>query len=181
VALIRCPVCREKFKWDITQGYPEQCLNPECASRIAHDREDDDIVLPFVRSSERSKTIDNVYRDMERGSEQRAQMAAEMTGAPVSEMSDLRITNLNDRQRPGDIAAQPVNNPVSQFMQANPGIAGFAANGAAFAGGVSAGHLPNVGAKMRSFIQGQHSASGHVTSEIPTIETHYNPGYRWKG
>jgi len=177
---LRCPSCRGKFPWNPTEGMPDIC--PLCEGKVGHDRADDDIVLPFIRSSGRSKTIDNVYRDMERGSEVRAAAAAEMTGAPVSEMASLKITNMRDNQRAGDMAVQVPNNPVSQFMQANPGISGFQPAAAlAYGGQISSGPHANAGARMRTVLQNMHSASGNATSEIPTVETHYNPNYRFKG
>lgn len=180
MALIRCPACRVKFKWDITRGYPEFCPNEDCSTRIAHDRADDDIVLPFIRSTERTKAVDKVYRDIEQGSEVRAQAAAEMTGAPASEMSSLKITDLRDNQRYGEHAVQLQNNPVSQMMQQNPHTFGFGSAGVQYSGQVSSGDAPNMGAHMRNFIRNEHSKTGHSTSEVPTIETHYNPNYRFR-
>ena len=182
MALIRCPDCREKFQWDITKyGYPDVCPNKACQSRIAHDREDDDIVMPFVRSSTRTKARDQVYRDMERGSEVRAQAAADMLGVPVSDMSGLKITDLNDRQRPGDIAAPPVNNIISQTMNNNPSF-GFGSAGLEYSQTVATGPWPSRGAQMRTVLQGEHGgrAGGNAVSDRPAIET-MQPGYRRRG
>lgn len=55
--------------------------------------------------SEIQKVPDRLYRQMEAGSEQRAHMAAELTGDHVSEMSNLKITNMSDNAREGEHSA----------------------------------------------------------------------------
>lgn len=145
---LRCPDCRGTFSY--TPGaWPRFC--PLCGTDINNDRDDDDIVMPFVRRGA-MKATDQVYRDMERGSEVRAQLAAEKLGVPVSEMSDLKITNLNSSAREGDVAAVDKVTPVTQMM--DTGIGGFqGANGAAFAAGVKSGHYPNAGAGAVTAVQ----------------------------
>ena len=76
---LRCPVCRVKFAWDVKAGWPDYCPNDACQSRIAHDRADDDIVIPFIRHTA-TKSTDQVYRDIESSSERRAEMAAAEAG-----------------------------------------------------------------------------------------------------
>ena len=179
---LRCPVCRVKMPWDPTAGFPEFCPNISCESRIAHDRDDDDVVMPFYRSAA-TKATDGIFERMVAGSEKRAEIAAQMAGVPVSEMSDLKITDLRPTTHAGDVAAVPVNNPVSQFMDANPQAAGFRGNnGLAYSGAVAQGFQPNRGAQMRSVIQSEHGskyAPGAV-SERPANET-MQPGYRRRG
>lgn len=158
---IRCPVCREKFPWIPTDGFPEECPNTGCKSRIAHDRADDDIVLPFIRSSAKTKAVDGMYRQMEEGSEFRAQAAAAELGVPASEMSSLKITNMQDNLRPGDMAAKEVtaaNNTVVRHMEAT-GVGGFQQNGAGFASGTSTGAI-NVNGKI---VQGIEPRAGART------------------
>jgi hypothetical protein len=183
---IRCPVCRQKFPWNPVSGFPEFCPNVSCESRIAHDRDDDDIVMPFFKSAG-TKANDDLYRQMEAGSEQRAQMAAAQAGVPVSEMADLKITNLNSTRHEGDIAAPPVVNPVTRQMDAiraiNPnaavGFGGGAEAGMYFSGAVSQGHSPNAGARAQSAIRQLHAdRMGHdKVGDIPALETQ-QPGYR---
>lgn len=158
MAIIRCPVCRTKFKWDLAAlGYPEECPVKTCESHIGHDRADDDVVMPFVRSVAKAHVVDKVYRDMERGSEIRAQAAAEMTGATNEEMSGLKITDLRTGGRPGDVAAVPVPvNEVSKMIEANPGHFGHQA-GNAFAGNVRTGPFPQRGS---SFLQNFQNVNG---------------------
>lgn len=157
---LKCPECRIKFPWDIVKnGFPEFCPNPECSTRIACDRADDDIVMPSIRSM-KTKVTDAVYRQMEQASEHRAEQAAMQAGVPVADMSELKITNLQSATRQGDIAAPPVNNSVTQFMNANPQAAvGFQSNGAGaeYSSAVMSGSHPNMGAKTRSAIHAHHA------------------------
>jgi hypothetical protein len=154
MAIIRCPVCRTKFKWDITQGYPEFCINTECESRIAHDRADDDIVLPSMRSSKLA-VADRVYREMEAGSEVRAQAAASMMGVPTAEMSELKITNLRDNQRQGDLAVAQRN---------LPGVAYDPSAGSQYASSVRSGPFPNRGMQVLDNVRAMHEQSGGMVS-----------------
>lgn len=178
---LRCPACRVTFPWDPAKGFPEFCPNTLCETRIAHDREDSDVVMPFVRTSAKTKVIDRTYREMETASEHRAIAAAEMAGVPVSEMSDLKITNLRSTTHEGDVAAVPVNNEVSRFMD-QTGAGGFnAPNPVEYGTNVQVGPYPNAGAHMRTAVQAHHSRSvpGGV-SERPANET-LQPGYRRRG
>ena len=112
---LKCPDCRKAFSWDAKDAWPRYC--PMCRADINNDRDDDDIVMPSIaRAREATKRTDQVYRDMERGSEIRAQMAADQLGVPVSEMSHLKVTNIRDNTREGEIAAMPVVNEVTRQM-----------------------------------------------------------------
>lgn len=110
---LRCPTCREKFPWKPTDGMPDEC--PLCQSVVASDRPDDEICLPAIQL-QATKNNDKLYRDIERGSEVRMQIAADKLGVPVSEMSDMKVTNMNDR-RDAEIAAMPVRNAVTEQME----------------------------------------------------------------
>jgi hypothetical protein len=192
--LLRCPDCREKFKWDAEKPWPKFC--PCCGEDINNDR--DDIVMPFVSKAKHTYS-DTVYSEIEKASEVRAEIAAEKLGVPVSEMSGLKITNLQDGRRQGDIHAPPVNNEVSRIMQQAPQMLGFqGSNGVEYGNAVMTGAHPNVGARMRTMIQNNHremvathavgrDEQGHfvipktdVTSDRPALETQ-QPGYRRRG
>jgi len=152
---LRCPACRGKFPWNPSEGMPDNCVL--CGEYVGTDRADDDVVMPFVRSSARTKSIDQVYRDMEKGSEVRAQAAADMVGAPVSEMSSLKITDMRDNQREGDTALAPVNNSVTQVMAQAPQAFGFGGSaGSEFARGTRQGPHPNAGARFMQHIHKHH-------------------------
>lgn len=176
---LKCPACGVKFPWKPASGFPEYCPNEACTTRIAHDRDDEDVVMPFFRSSA-TQANDRFYKNMEQASERRAEVAAEKAGVPVSEMSDLRITNLNETRHEGAVAAIPVNNPVSQFMQQNPQASGFQGNnGVGYSGDVMSGPSPNRGARMQSAVRQMH-AEGMGWDKVgdrPALEIQ-NPAYR---
>lgn len=140
--LLKCPECEQKFRWKFGEEsrWPSHC--PLCHEDMSIDRADDDIVMPAILSP-RTASIDRVKQDIVAGSERRAEIAAEMAGVPVSDMSALKITNLNDR-RDADIAAMPVNNIVTQHMDAMSQRGtnmGFASNGVALASSVASGSV----------------------------------------
>jgi hypothetical protein len=164
----RCPGCHGKFPWDPKLGYPTRCPLPGCDYTTP---ETDEVVIaaPFLRSPNTNKT-DASYRQLEMQSEARAQMAADMAGVPVSEMSDLKITNLKDNTRPGEVAAIPVVNDVTRQMdllRQRGGQVGFQSNAreafgdAAISGAVTVngqtvrGIEPRAGVKAMETIQGR--------------------------
>jgi hypothetical protein len=165
---------------------------------MANDRPDNVIAMPAFLSKA-TKANDDLYRSIERASETRAEQAAQMAGTPVSEMSGLRITNLNDTRHEGAVAAVREVTPVTQFMDANPKVSGFqGANGVEFSGAVMSGPHPNAGARMRTAIHENHRdmvaqhcvgkdetgrmvrAHTDVVSDRPANET-LQPGYRRRG
>ncbi len=170
---LRCPECRGKFAWKPDKGHPRHC--PLCDADINNDRDDADVVCPAILKP-KTAFIDNYYRNMEKGSEHRAELAAEAAGTSVADMSNLKITNLNDR-RDAEIAAMPVNNAVSQLMAT--GIGGFQGdNGAAYSAGVQSGVAPNVGASMMTKLP--NVFGGKMAPDRPALETQ-QPGYRRRG
>lgn len=137
---LRCPTCRKAFRWDATADWPDECQI--CGEPMAEDKSDTAIVLPAFLSS-KTKLNDKFYREQERSSEARAEKAAEAAGVPVSEMADLKITNMRDNVKPGEISAMPVQNAVTQHMEAvnaKGGQFGFAGNnGLEFSAGINTG------------------------------------------
>ena len=65
--------------------------------------------------SRTTRNNDKVARDIMDGSEVRAGLAAAAAGVPASEMSGLKITDLNDRND-AQFSAKEVVNPVTQRM-----------------------------------------------------------------
>jgi hypothetical protein len=170
---LRCPICRKKFPWPdpSKNGFPTHCQ--VCGEEIGHNRADDDIVLPFIRTSQATKATDKVYRDIEAGAEVRAQAAADELGVPVSEMSDLKINDLRPTTRHGDIAAPP----LPPHLQ-NLGSFGQS-QGAEFAASAHVGAEPHAGARARVSLQSHHAklTGGAGVSDRPALET-LQPGYR---
>ena len=171
----RCPECRKTFRWNTDAKLPRYC--PLCEADMGEERPDDEICMPAFLSA-KTRSVDQVGRDIMDSSEVRAQKAADMLGVPVSEMSDMKITDLRPTKHEGSVAVAPVVNDVTQRMDqmASMGLpVGFGAGptGAEYSGAVASGPFPNVGAKMRSMI---HQANGSV-SDRPALETQA-PGYR---
>lgn len=176
---LKCPSCRGSFAWNPKEGMPDLC--ELCGERVGHDTDDDIVFCPAIRTNAKTRSVDEVYRQMEAGSVTRAQIAAEMTGASVSEMSGLKITNMKDNQRAGDIAASLPSNPVSELMASKPQQFGFqGGSGLGFSGPVSSGPEPSKGARTRTALQNIHQSMGFGVSDRPANET-YQPGYRRRG
>ena len=174
---LRCPDCRKSFRYDPLAGHPRFC--PLCKADMGEDKDDDVISIPaFLSAKTRSK--DQVYRDIETSSQSRAEKAAEMAGVPVSEMSDMKITNLRSTKHEGEVAIAPVVNDVTRQMDminARGGNVGWqGSNAVEYSAAVQTGPHPNMGAKMRSALQ---RANGMV-SDRPGLETQ-QPGYRIRG
>lgn len=157
--ILKCPECNTKYRWNAgIETAPEFCPNPECEWADTK-RADDDVVMPFIRSA-RTNANDKLYRDMEKGSEVRAEKAAEMAGCSAADMSALKITNLNDR-KDAEVAAMPVQNAVTQHMEQmnqKGGQFGFGANGSEWAAGVSDGSV-TVNGKVTKGISPRAGAS----------------------
>ena len=175
VLKLKCPDCAETFKWPGAQEWPRYC--PMCQAPQTT-RADDEICLPAIRTY-RMKTVDNVYNDMSAASEVRAQQAADMLGVSVSDVSDLKITNLRDDKDPNRGAHVSVVNEVSKMMDAAPDATGFQAMGAQFSGAVQTGPFANSGAKTQTMIRSLHAKTyGHnLVGDNPSNEV-MNPNYR---
>ena len=173
--LLKCPACREKFKYDVTDGWPDSC--PICKTDINNRRDDDDVVMPNILSF-KTKNNDGVARQIMDGSEVRAELAAEMSGVPVSEMSGLKITDLNDRND-AQFSAKDVVNPVTQRMaemQAKGMPVGFGVTqGAEYAAAAHTSSEPYAGLRARNRIQRAMPAIGQAP--LPNEITR-NPNYR---
>ena len=141
---IRCMSCHKKTPWNPADGYPKACV--ECGYDFGPDRDDDDVVMPFVRSSQISKTHDAFYRQMETASEQRVADAAVITGAPASELSHLKITDLRSTKHPGSVAAPPLPSHLQN-------VGGFQNMGNEWAGAIKSGPFPNAGAQELTRVQ----------------------------
>lgn len=171
---LKCPDCAETFKWPGEQKWPDFC--PLCRAQLSTGT--DEICMPFI-SSARAKSPDQVYRQMEAGSIVRAQAAADILGVSISDVSDLKLTNLKDNTLPGETAHIPVVNEVSKMMDKAPDATGFQAMGAQLSAGTQTGPLPNVGAKFQTILRKSHAqrAGWSAMSDNPSLEVQ-NPNYR---
>src|SRR5216684_206867 len=174
--VLKCPKCRGKFKYDVTEGWPDRCVL--CDEDINNRRADDDIVCPAFLS-QKSKNNDKVARDIMDGSEQRAEMAAAMAGVPISEMNSLKITDLNDRNDT-QFATKDVVNPVTQHMdamqrQGMPVGFGHTADAQARAANAHTGDAPYAGLRERNRMQRLLPPVGQAP--LP-LQISNNPNYR---
>lgn len=174
-----CPECRERFPY--VAGVEPKC--PECGFEI-EDKSDGGVVMPFI-SHARHKNPDAIYRAEEKASVARAEMAAEIAGCSVPDMSALIQTNQRDNLREGDVTAPKItaDNQVAQTMSTMPAtpqaapLVGNAGNAAGlyFSSQVSSGPNPNMGARIQQRIRDAHP--GLLKSDAPANEVS-NPLYR---
>jgi hypothetical protein len=179
--LLKCPACREKFRYDVTDGWPDWC--PICKTDINNRRDDDDVVMPNILSM-RTKATDGVARGVMDGSEKRVELAAQAAGVDPSEMASLKITNLND-DKGSEWSTKDVVNPVTQQMdqiQRMGGQVGFGSGGSEYAAaahapppGMTVPLLPNAGARAMNRLQRAMPAIGQAP--LP-LEITNNPNYR---
>jgi hypothetical protein len=156
---LRCTYCRGAFPWEASLPWPKAC--PLCGEDIGiPDRGDNGVVMPFIRSAKMGAN-DKVYRDIEAGSEARVERAAELTGATRDDMSSLKITNMHDNMKLGDIASMETSQAeaaLARLQASSPMKIGFQPNGAEFSSGIAQGAVavngkvttgiePNAGAR----------------------------------
>jgi hypothetical protein len=174
--VLKCPDCRGKFPWQPSKPHPKEC--PLCGAYIGIDRADDDVVMPAFLSA-KTKRVDQVYTSMVRGSELRAEKMADDYGESKAD-TGMVMTNMRDNMRAGDIAAPPVNNTITQFME-QAKVGGFqGSDGIGYSSQVATGFAPNQGARMRTILQNTHAEHGGAVSDRPALET-IQPGYRRRG
>jgi hypothetical protein len=149
-----CPDCLARFPFlhmNSDEPPPEHC--PRCGNYMGVDPKP----MPslFSIKSKVSKSADSVYRAMEDASAERAAVVQEMTG---EDASNMKITNMNDHQRHGDIAAKTPANEVSKVMAAAPNVLNFQNNQVAqgFASQTAVGPYPHMGDTVRQNIGMSH-------------------------
>jgi hypothetical protein len=183
IVTLKCDACLEKFRWEYTEitGWPNAC--PCCGASTALP-EGDVITLPAIRTKGNTANNDQLYRDIEKGSEHRAEVAADMLGVPVSEMSDMKVTNLNDRRDTEVAAVELPPSPVTQRMvemQARGIPSGWQAAGSGVAASpqIQGGFYPNAGAHFQKAVRERHARMTNFTATpdnlVPTEVT--NPNY----
>jgi hypothetical protein len=99
---LRCQTCAGKFSV-IADDMPKFCILCGAADDC------DDAPVPTqlnIGGSAMARSVNQMYKDAEESSAYRAEMAGD---------SSLKITNMRDNLREGDVAAMPVNNAVSQY------------------------------------------------------------------
>ena len=155
----QCGECGGKFRWLL--GEPEPLFCPLCSAYVGEDTPPDFVPKAPLIAKLGNTVPDKVFRDMEKGSIERADQAHEIGGGDRADYNNLHITNLKDNLKEGEIAAvTPPPNPVQRFMQLNP-TAPVGIQGAATAQGYAAmahtGPFPYAGAKAIGRIQEVHN------------------------
>lgn len=154
----QCPECLGAFEHlhlRSTDEPPSFC--PLCGASTAD-------TPPEMSAPHIGKSIgfvaDAVYRQMEEGSAQRAQMAAEHLGVDAAETSALKITDIRDTMREGDTAVSVAPNAVSTFMQQS-GVGGYQGSDAGVHYAAATRHGPHAGAGSRAMdsVRQQHAAA----------------------
>ncbi len=108
---LQCTICAERFIWT-EPDFPDEC--PVCHQYIGISGKPE-VAAPFI-GFKASKSADNVYRAMERGAEHRMNVASEKLGIPVSELSDMKISNMRDNARVGEDSAPPLSSGAQEIM-----------------------------------------------------------------
>lgn len=107
----QCPECNGLFTY---LHHPNEDVDPvrDCPLCGYTIRDDVDnvytqaITAPVIHKQE-NKSADIVYRAMENASAVRAEEAANALGVSVSDVADMKITDMKDNLREGDVAAMP--------------------------------------------------------------------------
>lgn len=198
---LRCPVCRDTFKWDVSKGFPEYCQIPACEAFIGAD-EKNAVSAPYIalKGGETARVIDKVYRDAEAAAEARIDQAVAMTpGSTREDFAQLKVTDYRPNMVEGEAAVRPpqvsqeFKNHVDMLRSAPPAPAmahhGVTPNGMIQLNGqaqqysamTQAGPEPNAGAKAMKRVRATHAERvdprmNHAISDIPALETQA-PGY----
>jgi hypothetical protein len=125
------------------------------------------VVRPAVISL-KTRVTDKVYRDIERGSQERAEIAAQVTNSSVDEMKSLVISNLRDSQREGEMAAIGAEDAQRRIEANTRAPVGHTGNASGFSDGVASGAVsingqvytgiePNAGARAVAEVQSRMS------------------------
>jgi len=131
---LKCRLCDGKFGWEPQSGFPRFC--PLCGQSMGEER-DGGIGVPAILSA-KTRATDKVYRDIERGSEKRVELAAQTVGAEASDMAALKITDLRDNMREGDIAANEAEKAEARLRASTRAPLGYT-DGAGYSDGIASG------------------------------------------
>jgi hypothetical protein len=152
------------------------------------EREMPEVAAPFIRVGQKTKVIDQTFRDAQAAAEQRIEQAVAMTpGASKEDFSEMKLTNYKSNMVEGEPAVN-MPQPSQEFMQnvnrlQNAGVpvmqnGGMQLTGQApaYSAATRAGIEPNAGARAMNRVRSMHASQGHVTTSNPALETQ-QPGY----
>lgn len=170
-----CPECLGQFRFlHHPDDEPPPRFCPLCGVNLEDDPPDE-AFIPAVPHIARSigRSADQVYRAMESSSEANAQAVASITGGDAADVSAMKITNLSDYLRPGDVAAKMPVTPVTQNMKGQGGFQPLMnMTGAEFAAQTSQGLFPHSGEATRQFITSGHSQRARQTQRNGELGRH---------
>lgn len=158
-----CPQC--EHRWTLCQerdeAPPKFC--PECGLRFAKTL----AAIPGTRAiggSNRAKAVDGTYAALERAGEARMRLA-ERHGLPTAQARQLKITDMHDNMREGDVAAvhQPtvLERQAEQHFNLRPGFWG------------SGGGFGRISSPINT-PQGQFTGPGHIGLHAAQIDHRAN-------
>jgi hypothetical protein len=171
--LYACPECSGQFAYlhhPNTNEDPAPRFCPLCGFDTQQEPLEYAVTSPALGNAT-AKSVDDVYREMEAGAAYRAALAGDPS---------LKMTNMQDHLRAGDISAPPINNAVTQVMAQQPNQWGFQPQtGLAQSQAAHTGYMPNAGLRALNSIRNQHSSvlQGSASSSLPALETQ-SPNYR---
>jgi len=162
IRTLKCPACQKEFEYLF---HPSDDPGPRFCPLCGHDSQAETNVVEFQaavtaphvlagRAKAITQSADQGYRAMEASSEANMQAAAEHLGVSASELGDMKITNLHDNQRAGDVAAVMPDNETSRAIAAVPNILG---NQGAEVGRFFADATPKTGPGARSGVKASTS------------------------
>lgn len=198
---LRCPVCRDTFRWDVSKGFPDYCQIKTCEAFIGSD-EKNEVSAPYIalRGGAVARTVDKVYRDAEAASLERIDQAVAMTpGSTREDFAQLKVTDYRSGMVEGDAAVRPpqvsreFQQHVDMLRSAPPAPTlqhhGVTPNGMlqlngqaqAYSAMTQSGPEPNAGAKAMQRVRRAHAERvdprmNNPVSDIPALETTV-PGY----
>lgn len=154
---LACPSCGDTFRWPAKDDWPKHC--PLCGYSTAMP-ERTEIQAPLI-ANPKNKSHDQVYRQYEQATADNAQAAADMLGVSASDMADLKVTNMEDGIRQGDLSVKPPVNPVSTFMQQHPqAVSQAAAQAQGYASMAHQGPDAYAGARALGMLRERHQKYG---------------------
>lgn len=193
---LRCPICRQTFKWDPKDRWPDECQ--VCGEYIGSD-EKNEVAAPYLalKGGAFAKSVDQVYKDSERGAEARIEAAVAATpGSSKDDFAALKITDFRSNMVEGEAAAK-MPEPSKEFtrnvaalqsggvpVQQN-GMMDLSGQTAAFSQSSRTGPEPNAGVRAMDRLRNMHKNNvdprmNTPISSIPALETQ-NPNYTPRG
>jgi hypothetical protein len=125
--------------------------------------------LPIPKGA--AKNVDGIYRGMEAATDQRMLDAAEVLGVDPKSLSGMKMTNMKDNLREGDLSQSTTVSSATQITgnapiaaAANGGAVsglGFNPNASEYAKTTGTGAVPYAGNTAREMVNSLHSAKGH--------------------